>query len=87
MSRLLVTVVLVGFAVCPFRRWLEPATSLLNADLPYKAKKSNPVTYDVDFSVVVTAPYHTKMLKVWLPLPQTDAGQEVAEGEAHAPSR
>jgi transglutaminase-like putative cysteine protease len=51
----------------------------LDPDAPYRARKTNPVTYDVDYSVVVTAPAHTKVLKVWLPLPQTDAGQEVAE--------
>lgn len=44
--------------------------------LPYQCEKSNPVTYDVDFSVVVTAPYKTKVLKVWLPMPQTDSGCE-----------
>lgn len=58
----------------------EPSAKLDPA-LPYQAKKSNPVTYDVDFAAIVTAPYHTKVLKVWLPLPQTDAGQEVQEGE------
>jgi transglutaminase-like putative cysteine protease len=51
----------------------------LNPDLPYRARKTSPVTYNVDFCVVVTAPYHTKVLKVWLPLPQTDNGQEVEE--------
>jgi transglutaminase-like putative cysteine protease len=50
-----------------------------NPSLPYQAKKSNPVTYDVDFAAVVTAPAHTHTLRVWLPLPQTDAGQEVVE--------
>src|SRR5205085_6259845 len=48
-------------------------------DLPYQARKGNPVTYDVDFSVVITPPYHTKLLKVWFSLPQTDVGQEVKE--------
>ncbi len=52
----------------------EPALDPL---LPYQAEKSSAVTYDVDYSIVVTAPYHTKVLKVWLPLPQSDAGQEV----------
>jgi transglutaminase-like putative cysteine protease len=51
----------------------------LNPNLPYQARRTNPVSYDVDFSVVVTAPYATKCLKVWLPLPPTDAGQEVEE--------
>jgi len=49
--------------------------------LPYQARKSSPVTYDVEFSAIVTAPYHTKVLKVWLPLPQTYDAQEVEEGE------
>ncbi|HEV2946907.1 MAG TPA: transglutaminase domain-containing protein [Gemmataceae bacterium] len=53
----------------------------LDPNLPYQAKKSNPVTYDVDFSVVVTPPYHSKVLKVWLPLPQSDVAQEVVEKE------
>src|SRR5262245_8305494 len=34
--------------------------------------------YVVDFSVVVTPPYHTKALKVWLPVPQTDVAQQVS---------
>jgi transglutaminase-like putative cysteine protease len=53
----------------------------LDPTLPYQAKKSNPVTYTVDFRVIITPPYHSKVLKVWLPLPQSDAGQEVAKGE------
>jgi hypothetical protein len=52
----------------------------MTASFPYQAVKSNPVTYDVDFSVIVTAPYKTKKLKVWLPLPQTDSAQTVTEG-------
>jgi transglutaminase-like putative cysteine protease len=50
-------------------------------NLPYQAQRSNPVAYDVDFSVVVTPPYKTKLLRVWVPLPPSDAGQEVTEGE------
>jgi hypothetical protein len=46
---------------------------------PYQARKLNPVTYDVDFSAVVTPGYKGKVLKVWLPMPQTDSGQEVTE--------
>jgi transglutaminase-like putative cysteine protease len=53
----------------------------LKADAPYQATKSNPVTYDVDFSAVVTAPYKTKLLKVWLPIPQSDFGQEVSDSK------
>jgi hypothetical protein len=53
----------------------------LDPNQPYSAERSNPVTYDIDFSAVVTAPYHTKVLRVWLPLPQSDQGQEVTEGE------
>jgi hypothetical protein len=62
-------------------RAADPAKVVLDPDLPYQATRSNPVTYDVDFSVVVTAPSHTKVLKVWLPLPQSNVGQEVTEGE------
>jgi hypothetical protein len=55
-----------------------PQAPKLDADLPYQAVKSAPVTYDVDFAAVVTPPAHTKLLKVWLPLPPSDGGQEVS---------
>jgi transglutaminase-like putative cysteine protease len=50
----------------------------LDPALAYQAERSSAVTYDVDFSIVVTPPYHTHLLKVWLPLPQSDAAQEVS---------
>lgn len=53
----------------------------LDPSQPYQARRVNPVQYDVDFAVVVTAPSNTKRLCVWLPLPQSDAGQEVEPGE------
>jgi transglutaminase-like putative cysteine protease len=58
-----------------------PAKFRLEPDLPYRARRSNPVTHDVDFSVVVTPPYRCQVLKVWLPLPQSDFGQEVSESQ------
>lgn len=57
-----------------------PAQTRLDPALPYQGKKSDPVTYDVDFSAVVTAPYHTKVLKLWMPMPQSDEAQLVEEG-------
>lgn len=53
-------------------------TAELDPAMPYQAERTSAVTYDVDFSVVVTPPYHTRVLKVWLPLPQSDAAQEVS---------
>jgi transglutaminase-like putative cysteine protease len=50
----------------------------LDPDLPYQAKKSAPVSYQVDLSFVVTPPYKTKVLKVWVPLPPSDSAQEVS---------
>jgi transglutaminase-like putative cysteine protease len=58
-----------------------PPDARLDPALPYQARRSDPVTYDVEFVAAVTAPYHTKKLRVWLPMPQSDAGQEVQEGE------
>jgi hypothetical protein len=65
---------------------LAPATlarvgeaNQLDPHLPYQAVRSDPVTYAVDFSAVITPAYKGKVLKVWLPMPQTDFGQEVAE--------
>lgn len=47
---------------------------------PYSATNANPVTYDIDFRVIVTAPQNTKKLRVWIPVPQSDKGQEVKPG-------
>jgi transglutaminase-like putative cysteine protease len=49
----------------------------LDAQLPYTASRSNPVTYDVDFSVVVTPPYKCNKLQVWLPIPVSDHAQVI----------
>jgi transglutaminase-like putative cysteine protease len=58
-----------------------PAQALvLDPGLSYQARKSNPVTYQVDFAVVITAPAGTRVLKAWLPLPQSDSAQEITEG-------
>ncbi len=51
----------------------------LDPQLPYQAMRSNPVTYTVDFSVVVTPPYQCKKLKVWLPVPTSDIGQDISD--------
>ncbi len=57
------------------------AAELLLPDMPYVAERSNPVTYDAHLQVIVTAPYKTKLLRVWMPIPQTDSGQEVLATE------
>ncbi len=54
------------------------AADPLNPGQPYTARPEEIVTYDIDFSAVVTAPYKTKVLKVWLPIPQSDAHQTVS---------
>lgn len=47
---------------------------------PYTAVRSEPVAYDIDFRVIVTALQNTKKLRVWVPVPQSDRGQEVKPG-------
>lgn len=47
----------------------------------YRARRSDPVTHQVDFSVVVTPPYGCGKLKVWFPIPQSDFGQEISGSE------
>ena len=69
---------IVGLWLAPVLCWAaEPIQ--LDPNLPYQAARTSPVTYDVDFSAVVTPPYKGKVLKVWLPMPQTDFAQEVTE--------
>lgn len=48
---------------------------------PYSAERLNPVTYAVEFMVTVTAPYKTKKLRVWLPIPPSDHGQQLQLSE------
>ena len=80
----LLAITSLGLAVLPALALLVradgPPAPTLDPHLPYQAHKSNPVTYRVDFSAVITAPAGTKLLKVWLPLPPTDSAQEVTEG-------
>ena len=49
----------------------------VRVDQPYAGIRSQPVAYDVDFRVVVTAPQNTKRLRVWVPIPPSDAIQTV----------
>ncbi|MCC9607525.1 transglutaminase domain-containing protein [Blastopirellula sp. JC732] len=56
-------------------------TESLHPAQDYRAKRSEPVQHDVDFSIVVTPPYHTHKLQVWVPVPQTSAGQEIGSSE------
>ena len=74
--------VVVAFALCMAAGLVWSAdVPALDPDSPYTAEQSNPVTYDVDFAAVVTPPNHAKVLKVWLPLPQSDSAQKVEEKE------
>ena len=49
----------------------------LDPEAPYQGVKSDPVTYEVELSAVVTPPYKAKVLKVWMPIPPSDAAQDV----------
>ena len=53
----------------------------LDPSQPYSAKRSNPVEYDVEFQAILTAPHKTKLLRVWLPIPTSDHGQELLSSE------
>lgn len=57
------------------------ASLKLTPNAPYRAAKQEPVTHSVEFSIVVTPPYHCKVLKVWVPVPQTDVAQEIQESQ------
>src|SRR5476651_2415150 len=72
------SMILLALIVTPFALAGE---TKLDPKLPLQGKKSDPVTYDIDFSVVVTPPYHTKTLKIWLALPQSDVAQKIEKSE------
>lgn len=61
----------------------EPAPKI-DPKQPLLGQRSEPVTYDIDFSVVVTPPYKTKVLKIWLALPQSDTAQTIVGSEFSA---
>ena len=79
MVKMLFPLMTLALACLPALAGGPPQKIILDPNQPYQARKSDPVAYDVDFSVVVTAPAGTKLLKVWLPLPQTDAAQQVSD--------
>tara|TARA_R110000850_G_scaffold22210_39_gene65294 strand:- start:26818 stop:27975 length:1158 start_codon:yes stop_codon:yes gene_type:complete len=54
-------------------------SSPLKPDIAYTAKKSDPVTHEIEFSIIVTPPYHCKILKVWVPVPQSDTAQKIED--------
>lgn len=76
----------MGFTSVEVLRAQDDAEKLFVPDptQPYTARLLNPVTYDVDFSVVVTPPYKTKVLRVWIPIPVSDAAQQVESSELAA---
>ncbi len=77
LRRLVVTARLILAIVCS----VSAADAEPSPTQPYSGERSNPVTYDMHLQVVVTAPYKTKQLRVWMPIPQSDHGQEVLVSE------
>jgi transglutaminase-like putative cysteine protease len=72
---------LLAFQATPDKATLAKPAPALDPNEPYRAQRKNPVTYQVDLSAVVTPPYHCKSLKIWMPIPQSDFGQEVSQSE------
>lgn len=71
-------------AACLLDCWLPPAScgsDPLSPTQPYMARTASPVTHDVELVVAVTAPYKTNVLRVWMPIPQSDNVQEVVNSE------
>jgi len=62
----------------PFDRRADAGKALLDPQEAYLGKKSEPVTYRVDFSAVVTPPSKCKVLKLWVPIPPSDDAQQVS---------
>lgn len=60
---LLILVALGAAAVTASGQTGEPAP---DPKLPYQGERSKPITYQVDFSAVVTPPYKCKVLKIWM---------------------
>jgi len=81
-SKLTIYFLLLAVFASPFVATTEIWAGELDAiqpDLPYQVVRVDPIQHEVDFSVVVTPPYHCKVLRVWLPLPQSDVAQEISD--------
>lgn len=57
------------------------ADELINVSQPYSAELSNPVEWDGELIFTITAPYKTKLLRVWIPVPPSDVVQQVRSTE------
>ena len=62
---------------CPSVRTAFGDTQASDDDSTTGPAISNSATFEVDFRVVVTAPYKTRQLKIWLPIPQSDEFQTI----------
>jgi transglutaminase-like putative cysteine protease len=69
-------VLTLTMVLATFSTGAEPSS--LRVDLPCQAKRSDPIVHQVDFSIVVTPPYHCHLLKVWVPLPPSDEAQQIS---------
>lgn len=81
MPRWITTFLIMAALACALPFVHGSAEPRLDPQQPYQARRSSPVTYDVDYTLVVTPPAGTRTLKVWLPLPPSDVGQEAEAGE------
>lgn len=84
LSRVLLRVGLLLLSAVPATMFSPAAARSEDAALPVdlsRAVRSSPVTYDVDLAVVVTPPYHAHKLSVWIPVPPSDAGQELLDSQ------
>ncbi|RLS53525.1 MAG: transglutaminase domain-containing protein [Planctomycetota bacterium] len=53
------------------------AAEPLHPAQPYTAAAVDPATHNVELMVTVTAPYKTKQLRVWMPIPPSDTVQQL----------
>ena len=58
-------------------RSLLQASDVVDPKQSCSAAMSNPVVWDGELVFVLTAPYQTKLLRVWVPIPPSDTAQNV----------
>lgn len=76
---LLIVLLAAGQAFLDAGERSQPGKADFRPDLPCQGILSDPVTYQVDLSAVVTPPYKCKVLKVWMPVPPSDNVQQVSD--------
>lgn len=71
--------IILGMVILSFTT--GQAAEPLTPGQPYTARPVSRVSHSAELVVTITAPYKTKLLRVWVPVPQSDSAQTVQRSD------